>query len=120
LLDHLRATFNPQSTVRYDHVFDEVKRARLLILDGLGTQSSTPWAREKLFQLFDYRYNAKLPTVITMSEEVEALNKSEPALASRMLDRRFCTIFAITVPGYHGESQSNSEPQEATQLSPAD
>jgi DNA replication protein DnaC len=102
LLDHLRATFNPQSTVRYDHVFDEVKQARLLILDGLGTQSSTPWAREKLFQLFDYRYNAKLPTVITMSEEFEALNKSEPGLASRMLDRRLCTIYAITVSGYHG------------------
>jgi DNA replication protein DnaC len=61
LLDHLRATFNPSSTVRYDRRFDEVKSARLLILDGLGTQSMTPWVREKLHQLFDYRYNASYP-----------------------------------------------------------
>jgi DNA replication protein DnaC len=101
-LDHLRATFNPNSTVRYDRQFDGAKNARLLILDGLGTQSMTPWAREKIFQLFDHRYNTKLPTVITMADELEDLYTREPALASRMMDRRLCTVFAITAPPYTG------------------
>jgi DNA replication protein DnaC len=101
LLDHLRATFSPTSTVRYDRRFDEVKTTRLLILDGLGIQSMTPWAREKIHQIFDYRYNAKLPTVITMADELEDFRAKEPGLASRILDRRLCRIFAITVPGYH-------------------
>jgi len=63
LLDHLRATFNPQSTVTFDQRFEEVRRAPLIVLDDLGTESATPWAREKLYQIFDYRYNARLPTV---------------------------------------------------------
>ncbi|MCJ7667353.1 MAG: ATP-binding protein, partial [Anaerolineae bacterium] len=65
LLDHLRATFSPDSPVAYDERFEMVRTAPLLILDDLGTQSSTPWAQEKLYQIINYRYNAQLPMVIT-------------------------------------------------------
>ncbi|RPI33596.1 MAG: ATP-binding protein, partial [Chloroflexota bacterium] len=106
LLDHLRATFNPNSTVSYDRRFDEVKTTHLLILDGLGSQSMTPWVREKLFQVFDHRYNAKLPTVITMVDYVEEFHKTEPGLASRMLDRRLCKVNGITAPAYRGIQQT--------------
>ena len=43
LLDHLRATFNPSSNSRLDKRFDEVKKAPLLVLDDLGTESATAW-----------------------------------------------------------------------------
>jgi DNA replication protein DnaC len=102
LMDHLRATFSPTSLVRYDQRFDEMKQARLLLLDGLGAQSTSPWAREKLNQLFDYRYNEKLPTVITMSESLEELHSKEPALANRMLDLRLCKRVALTIPAFRG------------------
>jgi len=110
LLDHLRATFSPTSTVKYDRRFDEIKTARLLVLDGLGTQSMTPWAREKIHQLFDYRYNAKLPSVITMADELEDFRAKEPGLASRMLDKRISSIYAITAPGYYGATIGDSKP----------
>jgi DNA replication protein DnaC len=99
LLDHLRATFNPQSTVTFYQQFVEVRRAPLLILDDLGTESATPWAREKLYQIFDYRYNARLPTVITTATPIEEL---DPRLATRMLDVSRCTPFAILAPAYRG------------------
>ncbi len=99
LLDHLRATFNPKSTVSYDHRFEEVRTTPLLILDDLGTQSMTPWVREKLYQLFNYRYNAELPTVITTAN---SLDEIDPRLVSRMLDTRLCAIYGITVPSYRG------------------
>jgi len=99
LLDHLRATFNPQSTVTFYQQFEEVRRAPLLILDDLGTESATPWAREKLYQVFDYRYNAQLPTVITTATPIEEL---DPRLATRMLDVSRCTPFAILAPAYRG------------------
>ena len=51
LLDHLRAAFNPNSPVSYDRRFEAVRTAPSLILDDLGTQSATPWAREKLYQI---------------------------------------------------------------------
>ena len=50
LLDHLRATYQPNSPVSYDQRFNEVRRARLLVLDDLGAQNATPWAEEKLFR----------------------------------------------------------------------
>lgn len=99
LLDHLRATFNPTSPVSYDQRFEEVRTAPLLVLDDLGTESATPWAREKLYQLFNYRYNARLPTVITTALELEQI---DPRIRTRLLDMSRCTIFAITAPAYRG------------------
>lgn len=103
LLDHLRATFNPSSPISFDLRFEQIRNAPLLILDDLGTQSMTPWVREKLYQIFNHRYNAELPTVITTAETLEEM---DPRLRSRMLDTRLCTIYAITAPAYRG-SQKN-------------
>jgi len=102
LLDHLRATFSPSNLISYDKRFEEIRTAPLLVLDDLGTESATPWAREKLFQLFNYRYNARLPTVITMQKSVEELEETNPRLSSRMLDFSRCTVFAILAPSYRG------------------
>lgn len=99
LLDHLRAAFSPQATTSYDRRFDDIKRAPLLVLDDLGTESATPWAREKLFQLLNFRYNALLPTVITSSADPKQI---EPWLRTRMLDVSRCRWVGITAPGYRG------------------
>jgi DNA replication protein DnaC len=99
LLDYLRATFSPTSTISLDRQFEEIKTKPLLILDDLGTQSVTPWAREKLYQLFNYRYNATLPTVITTSAFKEEM---DARILSRMEDSRLCKIFSITVPSFRG------------------
>ena len=97
LLDHLRATFNPNSTISYDRLFNDVRTASLLILDDLGTQSATPWAKEKLYQILNYRYNAELPTVITTASPMDEL---DPRITSRMLDKRICNIYYMDVPSY--------------------
>lgn len=100
LLDHLRATFNPSSPVSYDRRFDEIRTTPLLILDDLGTQSMTPWVREKLYQLFNHRYHAELPTVITTADSMEEM---DARIRSRMLDSRLCNIYAVTAPAYTGK-----------------
>ena len=97
LLDYLRAAFSPSSTVSMDRRFEEVRNAPLLVLDDLGTQSSTPWAQEKLFQLLNHRYNARLPTVITTSLSLEEI---DARLRARILDAGRVTLFAIVVPSY--------------------
>jgi DNA replication protein DnaC len=108
LLDHLRATFSPSSLVPYDQRFNEIKRAPLLVLDDLGTESATPWAREKLYQLFNHRYNACLPTVITTAYQIEVL---DPRLATRMLDRKRSAVFAILAPAYRGGEDARRKPR---------
>ena len=81
LLDHLRASFGPGSEVTYTELFDQVRNTPTLVLDGLETQSSTPWAHEKLRQIVNHRYNAELATVITTSSGVDEL---DPYLATRL------------------------------------
>ena len=103
LLDHLRATFSPTSNASYDEMFNRVRSAPLLILDDLGTQSATPWAREKLYQIFNERYNAKLPTVVTTSGSLEEL---DARIRSRMMDSRLCTVYAIIAPGYRATAKA--------------
>ena len=52
-----------------------------------------------MYQIFDYRYNARLPTVITTATPLEEL---DPRLATRMLDVSRCVPFVILAPAYRG------------------
>lgn len=87
LLDHLRSTFGPQSEVGYDKRFATIREVPILILDDLGTENTTPWAREKLYQIINHRYNARLPTVITSNRDPDDIDQR---IFSRMSDRALC------------------------------
>ncbi len=97
LLDYLRMTYNPGTTTTFEGRFQAVRNASVLFLDDLGTESATPWAKEKLFQIINHRYVARLPTVMTTAKPVEEL---DARIRSRLLDRRRCMVFAITAPAY--------------------
>lgn len=103
LLDYLRSTYAPESRVTYDELFDSLRNAPLLILDDLGAQVSTAWAREKLFQLINYRYNGRLPTVITTNC---SLDQIEGRLSSRMVDPRLSLNFWLNVPDYRADASA--------------
>lgn len=92
LLDHLRGTFGPSSEVAYDERFEQIRSAHLLILDDFGTENATPWAREKLYQLFNHRYNYRLPTVITSNRDPKDI---DPRIFSRMSDRELSDEITI-------------------------
>ncbi|MFC1593141.1 ATP-binding protein [Candidatus Omnitrophota bacterium] len=103
-LDHLRSTFSPASKISYDQLFERVKTAPLLILDDFGEQSPTPWAREKLYQVINYRYNARLPIVITTRYSLEEIfEEIESSISSRLVDAKVTTPFNIMAPDYRGD-----------------
>ena len=74
-LDHLRSAYSPENPVSYDELFEQVRDVPVLVLDDMGTQSATPWAREKIFQVFNHRFNAALPTVITVRGTLQRLDE---------------------------------------------
>jgi DNA replication protein DnaC len=92
LLDYLRAAYSPNSDIGYDELFESLKNTPLLILDELGMETATPWAREKLYQLINHRYNCLLPTVITMNMEAEPV---DVRLWSRINDRQLTTVCEV-------------------------
>ncbi|OGN88282.1 MAG: hypothetical protein A2158_00315, partial [Chloroflexi bacterium RBG_13_46_14] len=75
LLDHLRSSFGPDSDMPYDEFFEQVRNTPLLILDDLGAQSSTPWAKEKLEQLVNHRYINQLPTLFIVIGPLDELDE---------------------------------------------
>lgn len=58
LLDYLREAFAPERTggESFDARMTMIRDVDVLFLDDLGTQQTTSWAQEKLFQLIDHRY----------------------------------------------------------------
>jgi DNA replication protein DnaC len=98
LLDSLRAARGRDDEVSGSAV-DWVRTCDHLVLDDLGVHSSTPWAQEKLFQIVNYRYNAKLPTVVTVRGSLEEIPES---WASRMCDAKVSLVFEMMAPDYRG------------------
>ncbi len=102
-LDHLRSTFSPDSKVSYDQLFERVKTTPLLVFDDFGEQASTPWAKEKLYQVINYRYNAQLPTVITTRRTMDEI---DDPVGSRFIDHQRSLVFTILAPDYRGDLHS--------------
>ena len=108
LLDHLRSTFGPESRVSYDELFERIRKTPVLILDDFGEESATPWAQEKLYQLINYRYNARLATVITTCL---SLDEIEVRISSRLVDPSLSLVLNIMAPDYRGDTKARREPR---------
>ncbi len=109
-LDHLRSTFAPESKTSYDELFESVRNAPLLVLDDLGEHASTPWAKEKLYQVINHRYNARLPMIVTTSASLEVIDQP---ISSRLSDARISTVFQITAPDYRSDLIANRRGKQA-------
>jgi DNA replication protein DnaC len=112
LLDHLRSAFGPESKVAYDQLFEAVKTSPVLILDDLGTESSTAWAQEKLYQTLNYRYNSQMATVITVAGFLEGI---EGRLSSRLMDPKLSNVIPIFAPDYRSQLKPTEERQARRQ-----
>ena len=109
LLDYLRSAFAPDSPVVHDDLLQRVKLADFLVLDDMGAERSTPFAEDKLFQIINYRYEERLPTVITTSHRLSDISASRPRIASRLQDQLVVMILGLEGPDYrrsHGALES--------------
>lgn len=100
LMDYFRSAFSPNSAQSLDKRFKQIRNIPLLVLDHFQLQTATPWAREKLLQILDYRYLAQLPTVIT--KVGTNLDDLEGSFVSRLADNRICRVHLIQAPDYRG------------------
>jgi DNA replication protein DnaC len=98
LLDHLRAAFAPNSEMPYDAMFDRIREVEMLILDDLGAENGTAWAQEKLFQLINYRYNFRIPTVFTTNNQLQS--RMDERIRSRLADLSFVQHIVMKAGDY--------------------
>ena len=107
LLDQLRFAYSAED-VTFEERFEQVRTAPLLILDDFGTQSATAWAREKLFQILNYRYINQLSTVITTNLLLEEI---EGRMRSRLSDPELVGFVQILAPDYRRPVEDSGQHQ---------
>lgn len=107
LLDHLRSAFDPSNSIGYDDRFNAIRNAQLLVLDDLGTENTTPWAREKLYQIFNHRYNEQMPTVITSNQDFKRIDER---VLSRILDTRLTIYLHVDAEDYRRRRVVHTSP----------
>jgi len=97
LLDDLRSGFHAKTEEQFygfDHKMDTIKHVQLLILDDMGVEQSTDWARAKLDLIVDSRYLNNQLTIFTTNLAVEKL---APRLESRMKEG---VVVVVKSPDY--------------------
>src|SRR4030095_5083581 len=104
LLDSLRFAYNDPETT-FEARFEDIRSADLLVMDDFGTQNATQWAQEKLFQIINYRYINKLPTVITTNL---ILDEIESRIRSRLQDADFVKYVRIMAPDYRRPTETSN------------
>ena len=58
----------------FKNKYNYVKKVPLLLIDDLGAESVTPWARDEILcPLLQYRMDEKLPTFFTSNLNLETL-----------------------------------------------
>ncbi len=117
LLDQLRAAYAPQSTHSFDDRFRSIREVGMLILDDLGTENTTEWAREKLFQIINYRLSEGLPLVVTTNNVRRdkatgryIFNNLDERIASRLSDVRMVRHVQITSEDYRARENGYTLP----------
>lgn len=56
-------------------IINNLKNASLLILDDLGAENSTDWAKEKIYEIIDSRYRDGKPLIITTNLTLDQLRE---------------------------------------------
>lgn len=104
LLDSLRFAYNSPETT-FEARFNDIRDADLLVMDDFGTQNATGWAQEKLFQIFNYRYINRLPTVITTNQ---ILDEVESRIRSRLQDEELVRHIRILTLDYRHPNETGN------------
>ena len=95
LLFDLKATFDGSSSGR--EILDEVVKAPILVLDDLGSERLSDWARDILHYIIVKRYNEVLPIIITSNIDISGKSDTifEDTLEERMGSSIASRIFEI-------------------------
>ena len=96
-LRSLKSSYSSSSSDEFKNKYNEVKYAKLLLIDDLGAEIVTSWSRDEILgTILQYRMQEKLPTFITSNLDIKELeehlsitnnNKSEKVKARRIIER---------------------------------
>jgi DNA replication protein DnaC len=86
----------PQADAKYSAILDRAKQTTLLAVDDLGAEKPTAFVQERLFAIFNYRYEHLRPTFATTNYGLEQL---ATRITQRVVDRLLETCDVLAVEG---------------------
>lgn len=87
-LRSLKACFQSSDGDEYKEKFNEVKYAKLLLIDDLGAESVTSWSRDEVLgTILQYRMQENLPTFITSNLNLKELEDHLSVTSNNKLER---------------------------------
>ena len=93
ILNTLQGTFEKQEYI------DSFNSYQLLVIDDLGIERDTAYAKEQVFNIIDSRCRSVLPMVITTNLTMEKIKNPEDIENRRIYDRILERCFPIEVGG---------------------
>lgn len=76
-----------------DEEVNMIRKAALLVMDDIGTQLSREWIDSTFYELVNFRYNNKLPTIYTSNIPVDRLKMDD-----RIIDRIDRNTILLKIP----------------------
>ena len=93
ILNTLQGTFEKQEYI------DSHNNYALLVIDDLGIERDTAYAKEQVFNIIDSRYRSGLPMIITTNLTMDKIKNPEDIENRRIYDRILERCFPIEVGG---------------------
>ena len=93
ILNTLQSTFEKQEYI------DGFNSFQLLVIDDLGIERDTAYAKEQVFNIIDSRYRSGLPMIITTNLTMEKIKNPDDIENRRIYDRILERCFPIEVGG---------------------
>lgn len=93
ILNRLQNTFERQEFI------DSLNYYRLIVIDDLGIERDSAYAKEQVFNVIDARYRVGLPMIITTNLTIDELKNPTNPEDRRIYDRIFERCFPIEFKG---------------------
>ena len=93
VLSTLQGTFDKQEYL------DSLNQFKLLIIDDLGIERDTGYAKEQIFNIVDSRYRSGLPMIITTNLTMQKLATESDLADKRVYDRILERCYPVEVVG---------------------
>jgi len=97
LLIDLKSSYENRTSS--SEILDSVRKVPLLVLDDVGAERNTDWAKDILSEIINYRYTRSLPTIVTTNLRFDDLTgetfveKFDQRTESRLYD--MCQIVKV-------------------------
>jgi DNA replication protein DnaC len=101
-----------QGPDRENDLISRLNSVKLVIFDDLGTERNTDYALEKVYNIVDSRYRAKLPMILTTNLTVNDMMSETDIRYKRIYDRIFEVCYPMEFTGPSGKQPGKQAKEE--------